>query len=94
MLQAAARALFVLTGWMTVWHLAHARPDHGRCRQARPGDQPVGDRVLVGAPIGALSEGELAKLVGPVHMFALVGAGCLASALAFARVLRPRGRSA
>jgi len=43
---------------------------------------------FAGAPIGALIEGELAKIVGPVHMFALVGLGCLASALVFARSIR------
>jgi hypothetical protein len=41
-----------------------------------------------GAPIGALLEGELAKVVGPVHMFAIAGAGCLLSGLVFARALR------
>jgi MFS family permease len=46
-----------------------------------------------GAPIGALVEGGLAKLVGPVHMFAVAGAGCLISAFAFGRALRRRPRA-
>jgi MFS family permease len=45
---------------------------------------------FAGAPLGALLEGELAKLVGPVHMFAIVGVGCLLSGLAFARMVRVR----
>jgi len=40
---------------------------------------------FAGAPVGALVEGELAKLVGPVHMFALAGAGCLLTGLALTR---------
>jgi MFS family permease len=40
-----------------------------------------------GAPVGALALGELAKLVGPVHTFAIAGACCLACGLAFARTL-------
>ncbi len=46
-----------------------------------------------GAPIGALLEGELAKLVGPVHMFAIAGACCIACGLSFVRSL-PRLREA
>jgi hypothetical protein len=42
---------------------------------------------FTGAPIGALLEGGLASLIGPVHTFALAGAGCLAIALAFQRAL-------
>lgn len=45
---------------------------------------------FAGAPIGALLEGELAKLIGPVHMFAIAGAGCLAGGLLFAYALRRR----
>ena len=41
-----------------------------------------------GAPIGALVEGAIAKLVGPVHMFAIAGMGCLVGALAFGAALR------
>jgi MFS family permease len=40
-----------------------------------------------GAPLGALLEGQLAKLVGPVHTFAIAGACLLASGLAFTRAL-------
>jgi predicted MFS family arabinose efflux permease len=43
---------------------------------------------FAGAPVGALLEGELAKLVGPVHMFAIAGAGCVLSGLLVARELR------
>jgi len=43
------------------------------------------------APIGALIEGWIAKAVGPLNMFAIAGVGCLASALVFARSIRPSG---
>jgi MFS family permease len=38
---------------------------------------------FAGTPIGALVVGTLAGAVGPVHAFALGGAGCILSALAF-----------
>jgi len=38
-----------------------------------------------GVPLGAVLEGELAKRVGPVHMFAIAGMGCLLCGLMFAR---------
>jgi len=41
-----------------------------------------------GAPLGALAEGAVAKLVGPVHMFALAGVGCLLGAAVFGDALR------
>jgi MFS family permease len=47
---------------------------------------------FAGAPIGALLEGELAKLVGPVHMFAIAGLGCLVGGLSFAHALRRPSR--
>ncbi|HEX4423485.1 MAG TPA: MFS transporter [Kofleriaceae bacterium] len=40
-----------------------------------------------GAPIGALLEGELATLVGPVHTFAIAGALCLVLGAGFTRAL-------
>ena len=40
-----------------------------------------------GAPIGALLEGTLARALGPIHTFAIAGAGCLVCALAFRRAL-------
>lgn len=43
---------------------------------------------FAGAPVGALMEGWLAKAFGPVHMLAMAGVGCLASALVFARSTR------
>jgi hypothetical protein len=52
---------------------------------------------FAGAPIGALLEGTLASWIGPIHTFALAGAGCLAASFAFRhalpelqRVSRPR----
>lgn len=36
-----------------------------------------------GAPVGALLEGTLASVLGPVHAFALAGAGCAAAAVVF-----------
>jgi MFS family permease len=44
-----------------------------------------------GAPVGALLEGALANKIGAIHTFALAGALCIASALAFAAAL-PRLR--
>jgi MFS family permease len=42
---------------------------------------------FAGAPLGALLEGSLASVIGPVHTFAIAGVGCLASAIAFHRAL-------
>ncbi|HET9620943.1 MAG TPA: MFS transporter [Kofleriaceae bacterium] len=42
---------------------------------------------FAGAPIGALVEGALARVVGPIHALALAGVGCLACGLAFRRAL-------
>jgi MFS family permease len=42
---------------------------------------------FAGAPIGALLEGIIATSIGPIHTFALAGAGCLAGSLAFRRTL-------
>ena len=42
---------------------------------------------FAGAPLGALLEGSLASVIGPVHTFAIAGVGCLASALAFHHAL-------
>ncbi len=40
-----------------------------------------------GAPIGALIQGSLATVIGPVHTFALAGLGCLAVSTVFRRAL-------
>jgi MFS family permease len=40
-----------------------------------------------GAPVGALLEGTLASAIGPIHTFAIAGAGCLACSFAFRRAL-------
>jgi predicted MFS family arabinose efflux permease len=40
-----------------------------------------------GAPVGALLEGALASQIGAVHTFAIAGALCVVSALAFTRAL-------
>jgi MFS family permease len=40
-----------------------------------------------GAPIGALVEGSLASLIGPIHTFALAGGCCIACSLLFRRSL-------
>jgi MFS family permease len=40
---------------------------------------------FTGAPVGALLEGGLASVVGPVHTFAIAGAGCVAIAAVFQR---------
>jgi MFS family permease len=45
-----------------------------------------------GAPLGTLVEGALAKVVGPVHMFAAAGVGCLLGAVVFATAVRRRQR--
>ena len=42
---------------------------------------------FAGAPVGALLEGSLASVIGPIHTFAIAGAGCLAAAVAFRRAL-------
>jgi predicted MFS family arabinose efflux permease len=42
---------------------------------------------FAGAPLGALLEGSLASVIGPVHTFAIAGVGCLAAAMAFRRAL-------
>ena len=42
---------------------------------------------FAGAPVGALVEGSLASVIGPIHTFAIAGAGCLACAAAFRRAL-------
>lgn len=42
---------------------------------------------FAGAPIGALLEGTLASALGPIHTFALAGAGCVVCALTFRRAL-------
>jgi MFS family permease len=42
---------------------------------------------FAGAPIGALIEGTLATAIGPIHTFAIAGAGCVVCALAFRRAL-------
>jgi MFS family permease len=42
---------------------------------------------FAGAPIGALLEGSLASAIGPIHTFAIAGAGCLVAAAAFRRAL-------
>lgn len=46
-----------------------------------------------GAPVGALVEGTIASVLGPVHAFALAGVGCIAGAVAF-RMALPRLRAA
>ena len=45
-----------------------------------------------GVPLGAVLEGELAKRVGPVHMFAIAGMGCLLCGLMFAPCTREAAR--
>jgi MFS family permease len=40
-----------------------------------------------GAPLGALVQGAIAGLVGPVHAFAIFGAACLVAALLFRRAI-------
>jgi hypothetical protein len=40
-----------------------------------------------GAPIGALIEGSLASVIGPIHTMALAGAAVLVCALAFRRTI-------
>ena len=42
---------------------------------------------FAGAPVGALIEGSLASVLGPIHTFAIAGAVCLVCALAFRRAL-------
>jgi MFS family permease len=42
---------------------------------------------FAGAPVGALLEGSLATLIGPVHTFALAGVACLVSAMALQHAL-------
>lgn len=43
-----------------------------------------------GMPVGSLLQGQLAKLIGPVHTFAVAGALCVAAGLAFTRALAGR----
>jgi MFS family permease len=45
---------------------------------------------FAGAPIGSLLEGALAHVIGPIHTFAIAGAGCLVCAIAFRRTLAIR----
>ncbi|HEY3805493.1 MAG TPA: MFS transporter [Kofleriaceae bacterium] len=42
---------------------------------------------FAGAPVGALLEGSLASVIGPIHTFAIAGAGCLVASATFARAL-------
>jgi MFS family permease len=42
---------------------------------------------FAGAPVGALIEGMLASLIGPIHTFAVAGVGCLLCSFAFRRSL-------
>ena len=42
---------------------------------------------FAGAPVGGLLQGALASVIGPVHTFAIAGALCLVSSLAFRRAL-------
>lgn len=42
---------------------------------------------FAGAPIGGLAEGALASAIGPIHTFAIAGAGCVACALGFHQAL-------
>jgi predicted MFS family arabinose efflux permease len=42
---------------------------------------------FAGAPLGALIEGSLASAIGPIHTFAIAGAGCVLAALVFWQAL-------
>ncbi len=42
---------------------------------------------FAGAPVGALLEGSLGSVIGPVHTFAIAGAGCLVCSFAYRRAL-------
>jgi MFS family permease len=42
---------------------------------------------FAGTPLGALLDGTLANAIGPIHTFAIAGAGCVVCALVFLRAL-------
>ena len=42
---------------------------------------------FAGQPLGALAEGALATVIGPIHTYALAGAGCIAASLVYRRSL-------
>jgi MFS family permease len=42
---------------------------------------------FTGAPVGALIEGGVATLIGPIHTYALAGLGCLAASMWYRRLL-------
>lgn len=44
---------------------------------------------FAGSPIGALVEGSIAEIIGPIHTLALAGVGCLACALLLRSQIRP-----
>jgi len=44
---------------------------------------------FTGAPLGALIEGAVATVIGPIHTYALAGVGCLAASLWYRRRLPP-----
>jgi MFS family permease len=47
---------------------------------------------FAGQPLGALAEGALATVIGPIHTYALAGAGCAIASVVFSRSLRSGSR--